>query len=148
MSSCKNKLLFKELQNFNAYLLQLHLDLSHVLVDDCDVVGVAMAFLFLLDGGNDHLGGTMGADDILVGEKEKVAFLDGDFFKGEDNGDNIPHEHDHLLIALVAWKVISQQLILDCERLKGCLIFSSVGWVPTSENDAKPFFICNTPNPT
>ncbi|MBA0743435.1 hypothetical protein Gogos_006113 [Gossypium gossypioides] len=123
MSTSMNKLLFKELQNFNADLLQLRLDLGYVLVDDCDVVGVAMAFLFLLDGGNDHLGGTMGTNDILVGEKEKVALLDGDFFKGEDNGDNIPHKHDHLPIALVAWQTISQQLIVDCERLK----VSSIG---------------------
>ncbi|KAM2479552.1 hypothetical protein PS1_003284 [Malus domestica] len=38
-------------------------------------VGVAAIFLFLLDGGDDTLGGTAGADDVLIGDGEEVVLL-------------------------------------------------------------------------
>ena len=72
---------------------ELGLDLGLVVLDDGHLVGIAL----LLDGGNDAPGRTAGADDVLVGDGEEVALLDGQLLGLLGN---LLHVGDHLVEAL------------------------------------------------
>ena len=89
----------EELENAVADVGELGLDLGSVVTDRGDVVVVAAALLLLLDGGDDAPGGTAGADDVLVGDGEEVALLDGELLFIGGGGDLLD-ELDHLLVAL------------------------------------------------
>ena len=72
---------------------ELGLDLGLVVLDDGHLVGIAL----LLDGGNDAPGRTAGADDVLVGDGEEVALLNGELLGLLGN---LLHVGDHLVEAL------------------------------------------------
>ena len=72
---------------------ELGLDLGLVVLDDGHLVGISL----LLDGGNDAPRGTAGADDVLVGDGEEVALLNGEFLGLLGN---LLHVGDHLVEAL------------------------------------------------
>jgi hypothetical protein len=61
-----------------ADLLELLLDLLSVLADGADVLVRALGLLLLLDGRDDAPRGTPGADDVLVGNGQEVALVDGE----------------------------------------------------------------------
>ncbi|GER26171.1 ribonuclease HII [Striga asiatica] len=94
-----DELRVEELENAVADGGQLGLDLRSVAFDGGDVGLVASALLLLLDGGDYPPGGTAGADDVLVGDGEEVALLDGELV-AVDGTDDLLHELDHLLVAL------------------------------------------------
>jgi len=73
-----NEGLVEDVKNILADLLKLELDLLAVLADDANVLVGALLLLLLLDGGDDAPRGTAGTNDILVGDGEKVALVDGE----------------------------------------------------------------------
>lgn len=70
--------LIKNIENIFADLLQLKLDLGTVLMDSVNVViGIGtLGLLLLLDGGNNAPRSTAGANNVLVGDREKVTLID------------------------------------------------------------------------
>lgn len=73
-----DKSLIQNVQDILANLLQLFLDLLTVFTHGAKVLLVTFRLLLLLDGGDDAPGGTAGADHVLVGNREKVAFIDSE----------------------------------------------------------------------
>lgn len=71
-------MLVKDLEDVVADLGQLGLDLLAVLLDQSDLGGVALSLLLLLDRSDYSPGSTASADDVLVGDGEKVALLDSE----------------------------------------------------------------------
>jgi hypothetical protein len=71
--------LIKDVKNILADLLKLGLDLLAVLADGSDVLVGALGLLLLLDGGDDAPRSSAGADNVLVGNREKVALIDAQF---------------------------------------------------------------------
>ena len=111
-----DQVLVKNVKDILADLGELGLDLLTVLLDESDLAGVALGLLLLLDGGDDSPGSTAGTNDVLVGDGEKVALLDGlegllsalVHFSSSIScayqlligGGDLLHLLDHLLIAL------------------------------------------------
>jgi hypothetical protein len=71
--------LVENIQHILADLFQLGLDLLAVIADDGDVLLGALGFLLLLDGGDDTPRGTASTNDVLVGDGQEVALIDGEF---------------------------------------------------------------------
>jgi len=71
--------LVEDVKNILADLLELEFDLLAVFADDANVLVRALLLLLLLDRGDDAPGGTAGTDDVLVGDREEVALVDGEF---------------------------------------------------------------------
>ena len=69
----------KALKNVLADLGQLGLDLLAVLLDKSNLGLVALGLLLLLDGRDDAPRGTSRADNVLVGDREQIALVDGKF---------------------------------------------------------------------
>ena len=88
-----DKVLLENLKDVLADLAELGLDLLTVLLDKGDLGLVALALLLLLDGGDDAPRGTASANDVLVGDGQKVPLLDGQLLVG--GGDSL-HVLDHL----------------------------------------------------
>lgn len=74
-----NERLVKDVQDILADLLKLKLDLLAVLANDTNVLVGSLLLLLLLNGGDDAPGGTASSDNILVGDREEVALIDGEF---------------------------------------------------------------------
>lgn len=68
----------EDIENVVADLGKLGLDLLAVLLDKADLGRVALGLLLLLDGGDNSPRGTAGTDDVLVGNGQEVALLDGE----------------------------------------------------------------------
>lgn len=77
--SLRDERVIKNLQNILANTLEFGLDLLAVFTDGADMFLRTFALLLLLDGGNYAPRSTSGADDILVSDREKVAFVDSEF---------------------------------------------------------------------
>jgi hypothetical protein len=71
--------LIQNVENILADLLQFGLDLLTVVTDGGNVLISALGFLFLLDRGDDAPGGTSCANNVLVGNREKVSLVNGKF---------------------------------------------------------------------
>lgn len=67
----------KDIKNVVADLSELGLNLLSVLLDKADLRRVALRFLLLLNRSDNSPRSTAGADDVLVGNRQKVALLDG-----------------------------------------------------------------------
>lgn len=89
--------LVKNVEDVLADLLELSLDLLAVVLDGGDVLVGALGLLLLLNGGDDAPRGTAGADNVLVGNGEQVALVDGEL--AAELG-NLLHVGDHLIVAL------------------------------------------------
>ncbi len=92
-----NQALVENVEDVLADLLELSLDLLAVLLDGGDVLVGALGLLLLLNGGDDAPRGTAGADNILVGDAEQVALVDGEL---ATNLGNLLHVGDHFIVAL------------------------------------------------
>lgn len=66
----------EDVENILADALKLALNLLTVVADGGDVLVGSLGLLFLLDAGDDAPRGTAGADNVLVGNGEKVALVD------------------------------------------------------------------------
>lgn len=73
-----NKVLVENLEDVIANLGEFRLDLDSVLLDETDLGAVALRLLLLLDRSDNPPRGTAGADDVLVGDGQEVALLDGE----------------------------------------------------------------------
>lgn len=91
-------MLVKNVKDVVADLGKLVLDLLAVLLDERDLGRVALGLLLLLDRGNYSPGRTAGTDDVLVGDREQVALLNGKItvLRGDDL-----HVVDHLCIVAI-----------------------------------------------
>lgn len=88
-----NKVLVENLENVVADFGKLGLNLLSVLLDKGNLRRVALRLLLLLDRGDYAPGGTAGANDVLVGNGEKVSLLDSEI--SILTGDNL-HVLNHL----------------------------------------------------
>jgi hypothetical protein len=82
---------------------ELGLDLGAVGADGGGVGLVAAALLLLLDGGDDPPRRPARSDDVLVGDGEQVALLDGELLPAADATGGLRHalhELHHLLVPL------------------------------------------------
>lgn len=89
--------LVQDIENILADLLELELDLAAVLLDGGDVLVRALGLLLLLDGGDDAPRGTASADNVLVGNAEEVALVNGELTAQLSD---LLHVGDHLIVAL------------------------------------------------
>lgn len=96
-SSVGDKGLIEDIENVLADLLKLRLDLVAVVADGRDVLVGALRLLLLLDRGDNAPAGAAGANDILVGDREEVALVDG---KLATKLGNLLHVANHFIIAL------------------------------------------------
>lgn len=71
--------LVEDIENILADLFEFGLDLLTVIPDDANVLVDALLLLLLLDGGDDAPRCTAGTDDVLVGDRKKVALVDSEF---------------------------------------------------------------------
>lgn len=89
----RNKVLVEDFENILADLGELGLNLLSVFLDESDLGRVALRLLLLLNGSDYSPRGTAGANDVLVGNGQEVALLDGQV--AILRGDNL-HVVDHL----------------------------------------------------
>ena len=68
----------EDVEDILADLLKLGLDLLAVVADGADVLLRALGLLLLLDGRNDAPRRASGADNVLVGDRQKVALVNGE----------------------------------------------------------------------
>jgi len=94
-----NEARVKELKNTVADVGELGLYLGSVVADDGDVILVAAALLLLLDRGDYTPRGATRSDHVLVGYREEVPLLDGEFLVISGSG-HFLHELHHLFVAL------------------------------------------------
>lgn len=87
----------ENIKNILADLLKLSLDLLAVLLDGRDVLLRTLGLLLLLDGGDDTPRGSAGADNVLVGNGEQVALVDGELTAKLGN---LLHVGNHLIVTL------------------------------------------------
>lgn len=59
-------------------MLQLSLDLLAICLDLSDVLLVVLGLLLLLNGRDDPPRSTASSDDVLVGNGEEIALIDGE----------------------------------------------------------------------
>lgn len=93
VGSLGDELAVDEVEDFVAVTVELSLNLGLVASEEADVLGALLLFL-LLDGGEGAPGSSPGADGVLVGNGEEVAFLDGEVCVG---GDDLVHGVEHVL---------------------------------------------------
>ena len=72
-----NEGFIEDVQDILADTLKLGLNLLAVVTDNANVLLRALRLLLLLDGGDDAPGGTASSNNILVGNAEEVALVDG-----------------------------------------------------------------------
>ena len=93
----RDQVLVENIEDVLADSLELLLDLDAVVADRTHVLLGALGLLLLLDGGDDSPRGPAGADDVLVGDAEEVALVDGQL---EAHLRDLLHVGDHLIVAL------------------------------------------------
>lgn len=76
--SRRDQVLVEHAEDVLADLGELGLDLLAVLLDKADLGRVALGLLLLLDRGHDAPRCTAGANDVLVGNGQKVTLLNGE----------------------------------------------------------------------
>lgn len=74
-----NQELVENVEDIAAHLVQLGLDLLAVFADLANVLLVVFGFLLLFDAGDDAPRRTSCTDNILVGNRQQIAFIDGEF---------------------------------------------------------------------
>ena len=92
-----DEVLIQNLEDIVADLGKLSLDLLTVLLDESDLGLIALGLLLLLNRGDDSPRGTAGTNDVLIGNRQEIALLNGELNVGR--GDDL-HVLDHLCVAL------------------------------------------------
>nr|GMC67511.1 hypothetical protein LR48_Vigan11g128000 [Ipomoea batatas] len=96
-----NQILVEELENSGADGGELGLNLGSVVLNEDDMVVVLAALLFLLNRRNYPPSRPERADNVLVGNREKVALLHGELEgRGSRADHQAVHELHHLLVPL------------------------------------------------
>jgi len=72
-----DKRVVEDVEDILADLLELRLDLLSVVADGANVLLGAFGLLLLLDRGDDAPGRTSCSDNVLVGDGQEVALVDG-----------------------------------------------------------------------
>jgi hypothetical protein len=93
----RDEALVQDVEDILADLLELELNLVTVVPDGGDVLIRALGLLLLLNGGDDAPRGTSCTDDVLVGDREKVALIHSQLTV--QVGDLL-HVGDHLIVTL------------------------------------------------
>ena len=88
-----DEVLVQNVKDVLADLSELGLDLLAVGLDHRNLGLVTLGLLLLLDGGDDAPRGTAGTNDVLVGDREEVALLNGKLLVG---GSDALHVLNHL----------------------------------------------------
>ena len=88
-----DQVLVENLEDVIADLSELGLDLLTVLLNEGNLGFVALRLFFLLNRSDDSPGSTTGTDNVLVGDGQEIALLNGKLYIGR--GDNL-HVLDHL----------------------------------------------------
>lgn len=88
-----NEVLVKDLEDVLTDLGELGLDLLPVGLDHVNLLVVSFALLLLLDGGDNSPRCSSSTNDVLVGDREEVSLLNGEFLVGRGDG---LHVLDHL----------------------------------------------------
>jgi len=91
-----NERLVKNVENILTDLLELGFNFGAILADGVDVLVGALGLLLLLDRRDDTPRGTAGADNVLVGDRKKVALINAEF--AAEFGDLL-HVGNHLIVA-------------------------------------------------
>jgi hypothetical protein len=73
-----DKGVIEDIEDILADLLELGLDLLAVVADGADVLLGALGLFLLLDRRDDAPRRAPGADDVLVGDRQKVALVNGE----------------------------------------------------------------------
>lgn len=71
--------LVQNVENILADALKFGLNLLAILADDRNILVGTLGFLLLFDRRNYAPGSTTGSDNILVGDREEIALVDGKF---------------------------------------------------------------------
>ncbi len=127
--------LVEDVEDILADLLQLALNLVAVLADGADVLVGALGLLLLLDGRDDAPAGTAGADDVLVGDREQVALVDGEL--AAELGDLL-HVGDHLIVALGLLAQAGEESLAGIFRSVSYLWWPGSGWAATGTGRSQP----------
>ena len=90
-------MVIENIENVVADVRKLLLDLATVVANALDVSLILLALLLLLNRGDDPPRGTASTDDVLVGDGEQVALLDGEL--DIELSDSL-HGRHHLVVAL------------------------------------------------
>jgi hypothetical protein len=101
-----DKVLVKNGKDVLADLGELGLDLLTVLLDEGNLLLVALGLLLLLDGGDDSPGCTASTDDVLVGDGKEVSLLNRELLVG---GSDVLHVLDHLCIGISLAHVVNDR---------------------------------------
>jgi hypothetical protein len=112
----------QDIEDILADLLELELDLAAVLLDGGDVLVRALGLLLLLDGGDDAPRGTAGADNVLVGDAEEVALVDGELTAQLSD---LLHVGNHLIVTLGLLAEAGQEGLAIILRISVRLLRSS-----------------------
>jgi len=114
-----DEVLVEEAEDVSTDVGELSLDLAAVLADSLAVGIVAALLLLLLNAAHNAPGGTTGTDNVLVGNAEKVALLNGKL--GVELTDSL-HGRDHLVIALgLLSKLGKVDVVLTCGHFWLCV---------------------------
>ena len=101
-----DEVLVKNGKDVLADLGELGLDLLAVLLDESDLLLVALGLLLLLNGGDDSPGCTASTDDVLVGDGKEVSLLNRELLVGRSN---VLHVLDHLWTGVSFAHVVGQR---------------------------------------
>ena len=101
-----DEVLVKNGKDVLADLGELGLDLLAVLLDEGNLLLVALGLLLLLDGGDDSPGCTASTDDVLVGDGKEVSLLNRELLVG---GSDVLHVLNHLWTGVSFAHVVGQR---------------------------------------
>jgi len=118
-----NQGVVQDIKDVLANLLKLGLDLVAVVADGGNVLVGTLSLLLLLDGGDDSPGCTSGADNILVGNGQQVALINGEL---TTQLGNLLHVGDHLIVALSLLAESGKEgLAIKGEKNQACQLWPS-----------------------
>jgi hypothetical protein len=101
-----DEVLVKNGKDVLANLGELGLDLLTVLLDESDLLLVALGLLLLLDRGDDSPGCTASTNDVLVGDGKEVSLLNRELLVG---GSDVLHVLDHLCTGISVARAVNNR---------------------------------------
>ena len=86
-----DQVLVKHVEDILANLGEFGLDLLAIVLDEGNLRVVALGLLLLFDRGDNSPGGTPGADDVLVGDRQEIPLFDREFLVGRGDVLHVLH---------------------------------------------------------